>query len=136
MPNLPASQLLWWALKTIAAMHLFALAAQPVLFGQHFSGHPDALAWHAMAGEAVAWVALAQALLAVICWRHDLLRPLAAFVLVAIFAFDGLQLHLGYARVVGVHIPLGTALLAVSLSATLWLWFYARPDAAAWQAQR
>jgi hypothetical protein len=121
-----APQTLFVLLKAIAIVHLAALASQPVLFGQHFSGNPEALALHATMGEAVTWLALGQALLAAALRFKAALRQPAMFAFFAIFALDGLQLHLGYARVAAVHIPLGTALLAVSLVATLWLWRDAR----------
>jgi hypothetical protein len=114
--------MLFVLLKAVAVVHLAALSAQPVLFGQYFSGNPEALALHATMGEAVTWLALGQALLGVALWFKAALRQPAMLAFVAIFVLEGLQLHLGYARLSAVHIPLGTALLAVSLVATLWLW--------------
>jgi hypothetical protein len=122
MPKRFAPQTIFILLKAVALVHLAALAAQPVLFGQYFSGNPDALALHGTMGEAVAWLGLAQAFLAAALWFKGALRGLVMLAFAGIFALDGLQLHFGYARVTAVHIPLGTALLAISLVATLWLW--------------
>lgn len=122
MPKRFAPQTIFILLKAAALVHLAALAAQPVLFGQHFSGNPAALALHGTMGEAVVWLGLGQALLGAALWFKGALRRLATLAFIGIFALDGLQLHLGYARVAAVHIPLGTALLAISLVATLWLW--------------
>ena len=122
MTNWLAPQTLFAVLKLLAVVHLAALAAQPVLFGQHFSGNPDALGLHGTVGETIAWLALGQALLGILGWRRAALRLPVLLALVAIFALEGLQLHLGYTRLVTVHIPLGTALLAISLVVTLWLW--------------
>ncbi len=103
-------------------MHVVALSVQPILFGQYFSGSPEALALHATVGEAVTWLGLGQALLGIALWRKAALGPIATLALIAVFALEGLQLHLGYARVPEIHIPLGTALLAFSAVATLWIW--------------
>lgn len=109
-------------LKLLALAHLCGAALQPVLAGQYLSGQTHALALHAMIGEIVAWIALAQALAAVICWVNGSLRLWVAATFVSIFALDGLQIHVGYAKSLNLHIPLGASLLAISLAMTLWLW--------------
>jgi hypothetical protein len=117
---LPAA-ILFSGLKITACVHLAALALQPVLAGQIFGGHPDAATIHGMVGETAAWLALAQACLALLCWFYKLLNPWASAAFMAIFALDGLQVHAGHAKALTVHIPLGASLLAISLVLTLWL---------------
>ncbi len=113
--------LLFQLLKTLACTHVVFLAIQPVLAGQYFTGSPDALQFHGSLGEFAAWVGLAQALAALICWRFAGLGPWTTVSFLAIFALDGLQVHAGHAAMLALHIPLGTGLLAVSLALTLWL---------------
>jgi hypothetical protein len=117
-------------LKIIAIAHLSALAMQPVLAGQYFGGgHPGAIALHGMVGETAAWLALGQALLALLCWFHKMLSPWGAAAFVTIFALDGVQVHVGHVKTLTVHIPLGAGLLAVSLAITLWLlWWRRAPE--------
>src|SRR3990170_963875 len=109
-------------LKVIASVHVSVLALQPVLAGQYFGGRLEAMAAHGTLGETAAWLAIAQALLALLCWQCKALSLWAAGVFLAIFALDGLQVHAGHAKSLTLHIPLGTALLAVSFALTLWLW--------------
>jgi hypothetical protein len=114
------------ALRMIAIVHLAALAMQPVLAGQIFSGRPDALAFHSTVGETVAWLGLLQALMALLCWLRNGVRLWFAAACLVVFGLDGLQVHLGHAKVLSAHVPLGASLLALSLAMTLWLW--RRPD--------
>jgi hypothetical protein len=109
-------------LKLLAGAHAGGAALQPVLAGQYLSGHPEALAFHALLGETIGWMAIGQALLALLCWWNGSLRIWAAAVLVLIFAMDGLQIHAGYAKSLDLHIPLGAGILAVSFAMTFWVW--------------
>lgn len=110
------------ALRTVAIVHLAVLAIQPVLAGQIFSGRPDALAFHSTLGETVAWLGLLQALMALLCWLRNGASVWFAAAGLVIFGLDGLQVHLGHARVLSAHVPLGASLLSISLAMTLWLW--------------
>lgn len=109
------------ALKTVACIHLGALVLQPVLAGQYFGGDPDAMSIHGPVGETAAWLALTQVLLAFLCYLHKRLSGLAVAAFATIFALDGLQVHLGHAKSLAIHIPLGASVLALSLALTLWL---------------
>jgi hypothetical protein len=122
MAALFAPKTLTLLLKLAALALLAALAAQPILAGQHFSGQPHALQLHGAVGDTAAWLALGQAALAGFCWYRGALRLSAALTFVLIFALVGLQLHAGYVRTLSLHIPLGAALLALSLVTTMWLW--------------
>jgi hypothetical protein len=109
-------------LKLLALAHVCGAALQPVLAGQFLSGHAEALAFHALLGETIGWIAVGQAFLALLCWWSGSLRTWAAMVFVLIFAMDGLQIHTGYAKSLSLHIPLGASLLAISFAMTLWVW--------------
>jgi hypothetical protein len=116
-------------LRIIAVAHLGALAMQPVLAGQYFGGgHPEAITLHGTVGETAAWLALGQGLMALLCWFHKALSPWGAAAFVAIFALDGVQVHVGHVKTLTVHVPLGAGLLAVSLAMTLWLWWRRAPE--------
>jgi hypothetical protein len=109
-------------LKLLALAHLGGTALQPVLAGQYLSGHFDALSLHAMIGEAIAWIALIQALAAAICWFNGSLHLWALAAFFSIFALDGLQIHVGHTKSLSIHIPLGASLLTISFATTVWLW--------------
>ena len=122
MAALFAPKTLMLLLKLVALALFAALAAQPVLAGQHFSAHPQALQLHGTVGETAAWLALGQAALAGLCWYRGALRLSAALTFLLTFALVGLQLHAGYIRTLSLHIPLGAGLLALSVVTTIWLW--------------
>ncbi len=111
------------ALRLVVACHLAGLALQPVLAGQYMSGN-DVLSAHAMIGETIAWIAIVQMLLAAICWFKNALPLWAVGTFVLIFAMDGFQIHMGYAKSLTIHIPLGASLLAISFAMALWIWRY------------
>jgi hypothetical protein len=118
------------ALRTVAIVHLAVLAMQPVLAGQIFSGRPAALAFHSTVGETVAWLGLVQALMALLCWLRNGVSVWFAAASLVVFGLDGLQVHLGHAKVLSAHVPLGASLLAISLAMTLWLWRRPNPRGA------
>jgi hypothetical protein len=118
-------------LKIVAVVHLCAVALQPVLAGQYFSGHIEALVVHGVLGETAGWLAITQALLAILCARYKSLNRSAAGAFVGICILDGIQIHAGHAKALALHVPLGTALFALSLLLTVWLW--RRPAAQALQ---
>jgi hypothetical protein len=110
------------SLKIVAVVHLCAVALQPVLAGQYFSGHLEALVVHGVLGETAGWLGITQAVLAVLCARHRTLNRSAAGAFLGICILDGIQIHAGHAKALALHVPLGTALLALSLLLTVWLW--------------
>lgn len=118
---LPSRSLLA-VLRVVAIVHLAVLTLQPVLAGQIFSGRPDALAVHSAVGETAAWLGLVQALMALLCWLRNGVRLWFAAASLVIFGLDGLQVHLGHAKTLSAHVPLGASLLALSLAMTLSLW--------------
>jgi hypothetical protein len=122
MVALFALKTLMLLLKLLALALLAALIVQPILAGQHFAGHPHALQFHGAVGDAAAWRALAQAIIAGLCWYRGAMRLSAALTFLLIFALVGLQLHAGYVRTLSLHIPLGAGLLALSVVTTIWLW--------------
>jgi hypothetical protein len=117
------------AMKGAAATLHLAMFLQPVLAGQYFAGNADALGLHGSLGEIAAWLALGQAGFALCLVALRDMRLLTASGFVAIFAMTGLQVHLGHASSLSLHIPLGACLLALSLLTTVWL-FRCLPAAA------
>ncbi len=111
-----------WLLRAVVTLFLLAVLAQPVLAGLYLSGELDALAVHgAIAGVVIL---LAMALVGAALLFSTLGRgrfwPLP--VAVATFLAAGLQTGFGYARQLGLHIPLGVALVtaAVLLAVAVW----------------
>jgi hypothetical protein len=110
-----------WFLRFVATAHLVLVLAQPVLAGLFLTGDVDAIAVHSAVGSALAAVSIVlivTTLLYVV--RRGSLWVLPAAVL--LFFAVGLQIGMGYARVLQVHVPLGVAIVAAAIMFTVWVW--------------
>jgi hypothetical protein len=111
-----------WLVRTVVTVHLLAVLAQPVLAGRYLAGDVDAIAAHGLIGSLLALVGLATigtTLLYVLGGRG---RRWAVPVGVALFLADGIQIGAGYARDLGLHVPLGVAIVVASVLLAVWAW--------------
>lgn len=111
-----------WPLRVVITAHLLMVLAQPWLAGLYLSGDVDAIAVHGTIGSLLAAVGLlviATTLLYVIGGRGKLW---AAPVAVALFLADGFQIGAGFERNLGLHIPLGVAIIVASVLLAAWVW--------------
>jgi hypothetical protein len=100
---------------------LLALA-QPVLAGGFLSGHYALLAWHAANATATGLTATVMTAAGVLLWRPGRGPLWPALASAALFGLEALQIALGYARVLAVHIPLGVAIIGCLALLTVWAW--------------
>lgn len=110
-----------WFLRSVATAHLVLVLAQPVLAGLFLTGDVDAITVHGALGSglgAVAIVLVAATLLYVV--RRGALWVLPAAVV--LFLAVGLQIGMGYARVLQIHVPLGVAIVTAAVVLTVWAW--------------
>jgi hypothetical protein len=116
----PATSL--WLLRFALTAHLLAVLAQPVLAGLFLTGDVDAIEVHGAVGTALAPVTLLTAGLALgyVIGGRGRLWILPA--LVVLFLVEGLQIGMGYARALQLHVPLGVALVVLSLLLVVWVW--------------
>jgi hypothetical protein len=118
----PARRAGLWALRVTLTLHLLGALGQPVLAGLFLSGDVDAISWHGTIGSALAAVALAVVAAAL---AHVVLVRGQWWVLpvtVAQFLADGLQIGWGHARLLDLHVPLGVAVVTVSVLLAVWVW--------------
>ena len=106
------------ALRVTAAVHALAICLQPVFAGVYLNGSPSGLRLHEPIGLALAFLGLAQLLLATIWWRAggDRIAPAASLL---IMAGEVVQIAMGYGRQLAIHVPLGIALVVVSVAFAL-----------------
>ncbi len=110
-----------WFLRFVATAHLVLVLAQPVLAGLFLTGNVDAIAVHSAIGSALAAVAIvliATTLIYVV--RRGSLWVLPAAVV--LFFAVGLQIGMGYSRVLQIHIPLGVAIVMAAVAFAVWVW--------------
>lgn len=109
-----------WALRITAVLHLVILALQPLLAGMYLDGDADAIGVHGINAHIVQALCFAQ-FVAAICYAW----PGGGRIWPLVFSFalwwaEGLQLGMGYARVLIVHILLGVSIVATQSLFTVW----------------
>ena len=106
-------------LRVVAVAHAAAACLQPVLAGSYLSGHGAAMRVHAPVGLSLFFVALTQLLTATIYWRSG--GPgWPALLSMALVAAEGVQITMGFARELAVHIPLGVGIVMTALVFAGW----------------
>jgi hypothetical protein len=108
------------ALRATAWVHALAICLQPVFAGSYLDGSPSGLRLHEPIGLALAFLGLAQLLLATIWWRTGGRRP-APVVSLLIVTGEVFQIAMGYSRQLAIHVPLGIALVAASVAFAFWV---------------
>ncbi|RSM77704.1 hypothetical protein DMH04_34925 [Kibdelosporangium aridum] len=101
-----------WVLRTTAVLFLLAVLGQAVLAGQFVTGDTGFLEMHEINSTVVA-VASIVWVVASLVLRAPLRMTLAG---VAAFLATGAQIGLGHGRDLGLHIPLGVALLGAGIA--------------------
>jgi hypothetical protein len=111
-----------WTLRFLLTGHLVAVLGQPVLAGRYLSGDVDAIEVHGLVGSLLGLVtiaAIAGALAYVVGGRGQLwVLP----VTVLLFLAEGVQIGMGYARQLEVHVPLGVAIVVTAVLLAAWVW--------------
>ncbi|MDA3624462.1 hypothetical protein OU415_03370 [Saccharopolyspora sp. WRP15-2] len=112
-------------LRAIASAHAIAIFGQPVFAGVLLSGDYDMLHVHAVGADVVYYLGLAQLAAALVLWaRRGPRWPSAAAALIVLGETG--QYFAGLLGALGVHFPLGVALIALSTVSLVALW---RPSA-------
>jgi hypothetical protein len=106
-------------LRILVTAYLVAVLAQPVLAGLFLTG--DAITVHGAVGSALAaaGMVLIAASLGYV-FRRGRLWVLPA--MVVLFLATGLQIGMGYARTLEIHIPLGVAIVTSVVLLAIWVW--------------
>jgi hypothetical protein len=118
-----------WALRTLLTLFLPAVLAQPVLAGMFLTGDVDAIGVHGLNGSLLALGAMALVVAALGYVLAGRGRLWVLPVTVLLFLAVGFQIGAGYARQLELHVPLGVAIVVMSVLLTAWTWtpWAARP---------
>jgi hypothetical protein len=111
-----------WSLRMAITAYLVAVLAQPILAGRYLTGDVDAITAHGAVGTSLAALDLLviAAAVAYVAGGRGPLWVLPAAVL--LFLAVGLQIGMGYARQLGLHVPLGVGIVTASVLFTAWVW--------------
>jgi len=110
-----------WALRVTAAVHLVAIAGQPVFAGVYLSGDYDGLRLHAAGADVVTSLGYVQLIVAIVVWVR-LRRAWPFLATAAVAAAETVQYFAGLDGALWLHLPLGVLTVAglVTLVVALW----------------
>lgn len=105
---------------TLQALDAFL---QPVFAGRFLSGDFTMLAVHrSNATQVLLGLSVIQVVVSVIAWRRGGAPGRVVVATSVLLAAIGTQVGLGFARVLGVHIPLGVLIIATLIALAIWVW--------------
>ena len=111
-----------WTFRVLTTVSAILLFDQAIFAGQFLAGDYDAVRIHgdnaSLAGIAVFLTTVSAGLLR---WPgRGPWWPLAAYGLLCLLVVA--QIVMGYRRVIGVHVPLGVAMIALAVGLCVWAW--------------
>lgn len=112
----------WWLLRLLFTGQALATFLQPVFAGRFLAGDFGALDAHRATADLVFGLSIGQLAVVALVWRLG--RAPARLMLFAILLAAGiyLQLHAGFSRDLGLHIPLGVLIVGVTGWLLVWVW--------------
>lgn len=108
-------------LRISSGLAALAVLAQPILAGAYLQGDFDALAIHGLVGSLLILVMMLNGAVALLYWLFGRGSPHPFGVAVLIFLACGIQIGMGFARELWIHIPLGVAIVAMVLANLFWV---------------
>lgn len=104
----------------VLGVHALLAVAQPFLAGMFLSGLVDAIQVHRVIGTSLPVFGLLQIVAAVLLWRpgRGPLWPLQ--ISAVVFFAEGVQVVLGYAGALSMHLPLGVAIVGGTVAMFIW----------------
>lgn len=104
----------------ILGIHAAIAFTQSILAGMYMSGSLDAMEVHGALGSGLTALVMLQGLVCLL-FIYPGRGPWWPFVAtVLLFFVDGIQVGMGYARTLGLHVPLGVAIIIVTLGMFIW----------------
>lgn len=118
----------WWLLRAFLTVQATDVFLQPVFEGRFLSGDFGMLAAHRTNATFVGVLAISQVPVAILARRVSRLPGAIVTALIALAVATALQIALGFTRILGIHVPLGVAIVGVSGGLAVWAWTH-RPAA-------
>jgi hypothetical protein len=113
----------WWTFRVFVTALTVDAYLQAVLAGRFLSGDYGMLLAHRVnAVEGVAILSLMVVAAAVLAWRKHRAPGVLVLLTVALSAAVVGQIATGFNRILGVHIPLGVAVIVLCTVLTVWAW--------------
>jgi hypothetical protein len=117
------SRTTWWVFRILTTVLSVDAYLQAVLAGRFLSGDFGMLYAHRINGvDGVAILSFVLIVVSVVAWRTELMPGRVVAYATALSGAVVLQILMGFDRVLGVHIPLGVAIIALSTIMAVWAW--------------
>ncbi|MGH3924865.1 MAG: hypothetical protein ACRDSN_24950 [Pseudonocardiaceae bacterium] len=117
----PGPRLTLWLLRALALLLLPAVLTQPVLAGLYLSGEWDALGLHSAVAVLVAALSFFLLISSLLYWLGGRGRGRVVLAGALLFVAVVMQAGFGYARQLGLHIPLGVGVVTAAVLFTIWV---------------
>jgi hypothetical protein len=114
------------AFRAVATVHALAVFGQPILAGRFMNGDTAMLELHGDNAVVVGVLGIVQLIVAILCWRiarggsWPCSWPVPLCVGLALA--EPLQIFFGFNRVIGLHVPLGVAIVATTVVLLISVW--------------
>lgn len=109
-----------WVLRVGFGIQAALAVSQPVLAGSYLSGNLDAIGVHSAIGGSLPVVGFVALVLAVLHWWPGRGPAWPALVMVVLAVLFVIQANAGYSRTLGLHIPLGVAIVGTTVGFFGW----------------
>lgn len=109
-----------WVLRVGFGIQAGLTVTQPVLAGSYLSGNLDAITVHSAIGGSLAAVGFVALLLAAAHWRPGGGPGWPAVVMAVVTVLFVIQANAGYSRTLGLHVPLGVAIVGTTVGLFGW----------------
>jgi hypothetical protein len=117
------SRTTWWVFRILTTVLAVDAYLQAVLAGRFLSGDFGMLYAHRVnATDGVAILSFVLVAVSVVAWRTRVVPGRVVVYATALSGAIALQILMGFDRVLGVHIPLGVAIIALSTTLAVWAW--------------
>lgn len=115
-----------WVLRIGFGIQAGLAVTQPVLAGSYLSGNLDAISVHSAIGGNLAVVGFVALVLAMLHWWPGCGPAWPALVMGVVAVLFVIQANAGYSRTLGLHVPLGVAIVGTTVG--LFGWSVFGPD--------
>jgi hypothetical protein len=121
-PRLVHTSWAWWLLRLWVTLQALDAFLQPVFEGRFLSGDFAMLSLHRTNATYVGVLSVGLPVVAVVAWRVCLVPGRVVLGMAALAPLVALQIVLGFSRTLGIHVPLGVAIIGLSGWLTAWMW--------------
>jgi hypothetical protein len=111
-----------WVLRWVITLHALEVFAQAVLAGRFLAGDFDMVELHAVNAIIAGSVGYLNIVAAILYWRPGGGSTWPMYAAIGLSAAETIQILFGFARVIGLHVPLGVSIIVTTTLLAVWAW--------------